>query len=151
MRQARSRALMLMLPLPALAMGAAAPPNHGEIAVTVINLRSDKGLVQACMTKLPSAFPDCGKDPHSHRQTVPAATQVELTFRNVAPGRYAISLLHDENDNGRADRMLGMMPKEGFGFSRDAKIRMGPPSFDAAAFDFDGTTQVINIHMRYLF
>lgn len=145
------RSLVLALPLSTLAMGGAAPPNRGEVAVTVIDLRSDKGLVQACMTRLPSAFPDCSKDPKSYRQTVPAASQVELTFRNVAPGRYAISLLHDENDNGRADRMLGMMPKEGFGFSRDAKVRMGPPSFDSAAFDFDGTTQVINIHMRYMF
>ena len=130
---------------------AATPPNHGEIAVTVTDLRNTKGVVRVCMTTDPKAFPDCRKDPKSLRQTVPAAERVELMFRNVTPGRYAISLLHDENENGRADRVMGMMPKEGFGFSRDAKLQMGPPSFQSAAFDFDGSAQVLNIRMRYLF
>lgn len=141
----------IALILPALALSAATPPNHGEIAVTVTDLRSEKGVVLACMTASPKAFPDCDKDPQSYRQTVPASDEVHLMFRNVTPGHYAISLLHDENDNGRADRVLGMMPKEGFGFSRDAKLRMGPPSFKSAAFDFDGTARAMNIRMRYLF
>jgi len=141
----------LILTAAASTLGAATPLNHGEIAVTVTDLRNAKGVVHACMTTDPKAFPDCDKDPQSFRQTVPAADQVHLMFRNVAPGHYAISLLHDENDNGRADRVMGMMPKEGFGFSRDAKLRMGPPSFQSAAFDFDGSARVMNIRMRYLF
>lgn len=145
------RASAITLALGAAVLGAATPPNHGQIAVTVTDLRSAKGVVLACMTTQPKAFPDCDKDPHSYRQTVPAAGEVHLMFRDVAPGHYAISLLHDENDNGRADRVLGMVPKEGFGFSRDAKLRMGPPSFQSAAFDFDGTARALNIRMRYLF
>ena len=61
-----------------------------------------------------------------------------------------MALLHDENGNGKADRALGMMPKEGFGFSRDAKVRMGPPSFDSAAFDYSGDARVLRIKMRYM-
>lgn len=140
-----------MLAAAAMVLCAATPPNRGELAVTVTDLRNTKGVVRVCMTSDPKAFPDCRKDPKSLRQTVPAAERVELMFRNVAPGHYAISLLHDENENGRADRALGMMPKEGFGFSRDAKLRMGPPSFQSAAFDFDGSAQVLNIRMRYIF
>ena len=36
------------------------------------------------------------------------------------------SLLHDENENSKLDTML-KIPKEGFGFSRNPAIRMGPP------------------------
>lgn len=128
----------------------ATPPQHGQIAVTVTDLRSAKGLVRACLTAQPKAFPDCSKDPAAHTASVAAAKRTELKFDGVKPGRYAISVLHDENSNGKADRVLGMMPKEGFGFSRDAPVRMGPPKFDKAAFDFSGEAQSLTVKMRYM-
>ena len=132
------------------ALPAATPPKAGEITVTVTDLRSTKGVVRACMTANPAIFPRCREDPTSYRVVVPAAGQVELVFTGVKPGRYAVALLHDENGNGKADRALGMMPKEGFGFSRDAKVQMGPPKFENAAFDYAGTATSLTIQMRYL-
>ena len=58
--------------------------------------------------------------------SVSARSDMVLEFTDVPPGTYAIALLHDENGNGRADRVL-MVPREGFGFSRNAPVRMGPP------------------------
>ncbi len=131
----------------ALLLPAATPAS--DVTVTASGLRSEKGVVRACMTADPVRFPRCTGDAASYRVTVPAGATVKLTFRNVAPGRYAIALLHDENANGKADRALSMIPKEGFGFSRDAPVRMGPPKFDAAAFRVDnGSAQ--SIHMRYM-
>lgn len=140
----------LIAALAALPLGAATPPKAGEVAITVTNLRSSEGVVRACMTTNPDIFPRCRQDPASHRTVVPAGEKVELVFSGVKPGRYALALLHDENGNGKADRALGMMPKEGFGFSRDAKVRMGPPSFDSAAFDYTGDARVLRIKMRYM-
>lgn len=131
-------------------LSAAAEPG-AAVRVTVTDLRSSKGLVQACLTADPRAFPDCSRDKAAHTLTVPAAEGVVLDFGRVAPGRYAISLLHDENGNGRADKSLGLIPKEGFGFSRDAPVRMGPPKFAAAAFDVDDEPVAHTIRMRYLF
>jgi len=66
------------------------------------------------------------------------------------PGTYAIALLHDENENDRIDRLLGLVPREGFGFSRDARVSFGPPHFEDAAFDV-GTAEVSQtIRMRYM-
>lgn len=129
---------------------AAAPPEDGEVVIAITQLRSDKGVVRACMTTNPDIFPRCREDPDSHRTVVPAGENIELRFTDVKPGNYAVALLHDENDNGKADRALGMMPKEGFGFSRDAKVRFGPPKFKDAVFDYDGKGEVITIRMRYL-
>ena len=61
-----------------------------------------------------------------------------------------MALLHDENANGKADRAMGMMPKEGFGFSRDAKVKMGPPAFDEAAVEIDRAPRTLPIRMRYI-
>jgi len=113
-------------------------------------MRSSEGIVRACITKDRNTFPNCRKDPAAMRKVVDAGKGVTLTFTGLEAGAYAIALLHDENDNGKADRTLGMMPKEGFGFSRDARVRMGPPSFDDAVFDFDGTDAALTIRMRYM-
>jgi uncharacterized protein (DUF2141 family) len=129
---------------------AAAAPGGTEVRVTVTGLRSDKGLVQACLTPEPRAFPDCSGNSNSHSLTVSAAGEVVLDFERVAPGRYAIALLHDENGNGRADKTLGMIPKEGFGFSRDAPVRMGPPRFADAAFEVNTAPVRQTVRMRYL-
>ncbi len=72
-----------------------------------------------------------------------------IRFTGVKPGDYAIALLHDENDNGKADRTLGMIPREGYGFSRDAKVRMGPPKFRDAVFTHGAEKQSLAIKMRY--
>lgn len=121
-----------------------------ELTVTVSGLRSDHGVVRACLTSDPKRFPRCVGDPSAHRLVAPADAAGTLSFRNVAPGRYAVALLHDENGNGKADRALSMIPKEGFGFSRDAPVRMGPPKFSDAAFTLAAGASVQAIRMRYM-
>jgi len=118
--------------------------------VAVSGLRSSEGQVIACLTSDPAAFPDCEKDPDAIGLAVPAENAALIDFGTVPWGRYAIALIHDENSNGRLDKRL-MFPREGFGFSRDAKLRMGPPSFRAAAFEAEGAQEHQAIRMRYLF
>ncbi|MFC3098407.1 DUF2141 domain-containing protein [Alteraurantiacibacter palmitatis] len=120
-----------------------------RVSVAVTDLRNGQGLVQACLTAFPQHFPDCRDDPQSHRLTVPARANLVLEFDRVSPGTYAVSLLHDENSNGRADRML-MIPREGFGFSRDAPVRMGPPGFDQASFPVGTSPVQKTVRMRYM-
>ena len=127
----------------------ATPAVAGEVVITVTDLRSTKGVVRACMTTREDIFPKCIKDPSSHRTVVPAGEKVEIRFSGVKPGNYAIALLHDENDNGKADRALGMMPKEGYGFSRDAPVKMAPPNFKDAVFTQGEGTNRLTIKMRY--
>ena len=73
-----------------------------------------------------------------------------LRFTGVPPGRYAIALLDDANRNGKADMAL-FLPREGFGFSRDAAVRCGPPMFSAAVFEVGADEVTIPIRMRYMF
>lgn len=133
-------------------LGAAEPagPAAQDVQVTVTGLRSDAGVVRACMTTDPALFPRCGADSRSYRVVAPAGDPLVLDFGPVRPGRYAIALLHDENGNGIADRAAGMIPREGYGFSRDAKVRMGPPAFDKAAFDVGPAPVRQTIRMRYM-
>jgi uncharacterized protein (DUF2141 family) len=142
------RALALALAGGAAALSAA-PAWAGDVVITITDLRSSKGVVRACMTTRADVFPKCAKDPNAHRTVVPAGKTVEIRFTGVKPGEYAIALLHDENDNGKADRALGMMPKEGYGFSRDAPVKMAPPKFTDAVFKLGEGTSRVTIKMRY--
>ncbi|MGC5276295.1 DUF2141 domain-containing protein, partial [Escherichia coli] len=58
-------------------------------------------------------------------------------------------VFYDQNGNGRIDRALFGIPKEGVGFSNDAKIRLAPPKWEEAVFDYDGQEQTIRLKLRY--
>jgi len=120
-----------------------------HVTARITDLRSTKGQILACLTRNPDTFPDCDKDPEAHRLIVPTSKDVELDFGPVAQGRYAVALIHDENANGKLDKAL-IIPREGFGFSRDAPVRMGPPAFDKAAFATGAENTRLTIRMRYL-
>ena len=122
---------------------AATPALAADLRVVITNLRSAEGriLVAVCPEDR-FATADC---PHVGR--APAA-EGAVVVRDVPPGIYAVQAIHDENANDELDRRLGFMPLEGFGFSRDAPLRRGPPDFDDAAIDLrgDGT---ISLSLRY--
>ncbi|HEX8058602.1 MAG TPA: DUF2141 domain-containing protein [Novosphingobium sp.] len=133
-----------------LLTGATVATPEGDVSATVIDLRSSKGEVLACLTTRPDAFPDCNRDPKARTLRMSAARSVVLDFGPVPAGRYAISLFHDENGNGRLDKRL-MIPREGYGFSRNAPVMMGPPRFASAVFAVDAAGHHETIKMRYIF
>ena len=133
----------------AASLASAAAPHTAEVIIAVTDLRSTKGVVRACMTMRADIFPKCIKDVAAFRAVVPANGKVEIRFAGVTPGHYAIALLHDENDNGKADRAMGMMPTEGYGFSRDAPVKMAPPKFKDAVFALGEGASRVTIKMRY--
>jgi len=58
-----------------------------------------------------------------------------FTFNNLASGTYAVSVIYDENKDGKMNSFLGI-PSEAFGFSNNAKGLFGPPPFEKASFQF---------------
>lgn len=81
-----------------------------------------------------------------------AAAQAGLTrviLHGIPPGRYAAQVFLDENRNGKVDRALFGIPKEGVGFSNDARIGLGPPKWADAVFTYGGGTQTIRLNLRY--
>ena len=68
------------------------------------------------------------------------------TFTNVPEGTYAISLYHDENDNGKMDTNIFGAPKEDYGCSNNARGFMSAPKWDDAKFKVTtNTKQIINL------
>lgn len=129
-------------------MLAGATQPTADISATITNLRSTKGRILACLTMRADKFPACENDPTARSLIVPA-TEGKIHFGAVPAGNYAIAVIHDENSNGKLDKRL-IIPREGFGFSRDAPVMMGPPSFSAAVFAVGTAAERLTIKMRYL-
>ena len=138
----------LMVLAPANAPASALAPT-GSLSITVDGLRSARGMIRVCVTANPRAFPDCSRDAAARTASIAAANGAVLDFQHLVPGRYAVSLLHDENANGKVDKFL-MIPTEGYGFSRNASVRFGPPSFSAAAVEIGASALRTRIRMRYM-
>ena len=131
----------MIAPLPPVVVQASGAPI--EIAVTGVRNAAGRVHVDICPQAL--FLKDC---PWSGEAPARAGVTI-VTIRNVPPGRYAAQGTHDENENGKVDRGLFGIPKEGVGFSNDAKIRMGPPRFGEAAFDHGPAPQHITFKFRY--
>jgi len=127
-------------------VSAASPPNSVEIQIE--NVRSIRGQIHACATRTSRHFPDCSKDPHALRQSVRAGTPA-IRFSGFVPGRYAVTLIHDENANRRLDMFLGI-PREGFGFSRNPVVRFGAPRFSQVDIALDAGFTRATVRMQYL-
>ncbi len=69
----------------------------------------------------------------------------QVVFKNVPKGVYAISFIHDENDNGKMDTNFLGIPKEDYGCSNNARGTMGPPKWKDAKFELNTTNKIIDI------
>jgi uncharacterized protein (DUF2141 family) len=58
-----------------------------------------------------------------------------VVLKNLKPGKYAFKYFHDENDDEKLNTNVIGMPKEGYGFSNNAKGTFGIPSFDKMVFE----------------
>lgn len=140
----RAAPIWALAALPLLTANTPSP----TVEVSVTGLRNMKGQLLVCLTTNPKAFPDCSKDKTSVRMAV--RTENAGNFRITAPatGTYAIAVVHDENSNNKMDVAI-FLPREGFGFSRNPTITVGPPSFKSASFAVAGDTHQ-TIRMKYM-
>ena len=69
-----------------------------------------------------------------------------VTFTDVAPGIYAISLFHDKNNNNQMDFEPNGMPKEMYGVSNNV-MSYGPPQWSDAKFEVGSEPIEMEIRM----
>lgn len=137
----------LILMDPGVVAGQASCPG---IHVTISNIRNTIGTVDCALFDSPNGFP---RDVlHSAMRLVVMKvpnSEARCDFQGIPSGTYALVVLHDENMNGKIDTNWLGVPKEGYGFSNDAKAAFRAPSFTDASFVYDGTTLDLTITLRY--
>ncbi|MFO6420495.1 DUF2141 domain-containing protein [Hylemonella sp. W303a] len=121
------------------------PTIAADLVVEVEGLRGTQGVVSVGLFDTAESFP---QQVLTGLRTPADKPVVEVVFRNLQPGRYAVSAYQDENGNLQLDRGLFGIPKEPYGFSRDARGTAGPPEFRDARFDLGADGARIRVKLR---
>jgi len=85
----------------------------------------------------------------AYSASVPAqAGETTVLVKDVPPGTWAVLAYQDENGNNELDRNLIGIPSENYGFSRDARGKFGPPSFEDAAIEVGEAPATATVRLR---
>ncbi len=117
-----------------------------QLVVAISNVKNLEGNVAVGLYNTESSFmksPFLGKSVKAEKGTM------EVVFEGVPVGTYAISVMHDANENGKLDYRTSGIPKEGFGFSNNVLSKLGAPKFEKAKFQLTDNAK-IQIALRYI-
>ncbi len=123
----------------------------GTLTIEVAGLREIKGQVCVSVFNSSQGFPTQGANAVRKQCVKTTDRQVTIQFKGLPAGTYAVAVLHDENNDGQANRNALGIPTEGFGFSQNPRIVAGPPKFSDAAVLVAGRNTEVQIQLQYLF
>jgi uncharacterized protein (DUF2141 family) len=119
----------------------------GDLIIHVTGIRGDAGNIRFALHNDPAAFPE-GED-YAGDEVIAKSGKLTTVFKDLPPGAYALAIHHDENGDEEMNTMLFGIPKEGYGFSNDARVIFDPPDFAAAAFEVKPEGAEITLSVRY--
>ena len=126
---------------------AVASGQAATLHVTVEKIRNDAQPVRVLLFNTPDSFPDEALCFKSHATRALEGTAV-VEFADLDPGHYAIMAYHDENEDNRLNRVLGMWPSEGYGLSLNPLV-MGPPTFQETSFELPPRGLSVTLSLQY--
>jgi uncharacterized protein (DUF2141 family) len=124
--------------------------NDDGIELIISNIRSQEGLIRIGLFDSETGYPDKPLVSYSLAKDTLQSGQLRLFIPLKQSRAIGLSILDDENGNGKMDYVFNIKPKEGFGFSNNPPIkgRKAPP-FDQTSFSFPGGKVLINVSMVY--
>jgi uncharacterized protein (DUF2141 family) len=121
------------------------------LTIVVSGLHNTKGQVLLYVWNGPDGFPKNGSKRYLFL-TLDATKAVNgrvTASVEIAPGTYAVTAVHDENQNGRMDTNFLGIPTEGYGASNNVITHFGPPKFQESSFELDASGHTAAILIRY--
>lgn len=122
--------------------------QNAQIIINASNFRNSNGIAHFSLFNQSKGFPDKHKFAHVTASVPIIDNQASVTFENVSFGEYAVSVLHDENNNYKMDVNFVGIPKEGFGISNNYKSEKNKPEYNKAKISLRGN-MTVDIRMVY--
>ncbi len=139
---------MRRLPLIAcfIASACCAPCIAADLDITLTDIRAQTGIIKLAVVDGPVGWDGKAK-PVQATGAPPAGETQHFTLKDLAPGRYAVMVTHDENGNGKLDSNALGMPIEGYGFSNNPRV-MRKPTWDETVFEIGAEDVAITVELR---
>jgi len=135
----------LLILLPAVTL------NAQDVEVVITGIRAEKGQIVIGVFKDNESFRK--EESFLEKRFVKNGIsngEMRVKF-TLEPGIYGLSLLDDENSDGKMEYNFARLPKEGFGFSDYYHTGLTRPKFDSFKFSIDQSRKrTITVRIRYL-
>ena len=122
------------------------------LEVEVTNVRSQKGHLLVSIFNSPDHFPKKAlkkwRDIRIKKEKIKNNILI-FNIDSLPSGKYAIALMDDENDSGEMEYTKLGIPREGFGFSNNAKPILSCPPYKKCQFELKEGKNKITIKTRY--
>lgn len=123
--------------------------DSGNLTIQVNGLLHERGKVIANLFREGDNVMKI-KTAYLHAQGKIGDKKAQFVFQNLKYGKYAVTVFHDENDNGILDHNIFRIPAEPLGFSNGFQMGLfsGLPSFEKLQFDFEPGADAIAITLK---
>ncbi|MGB4654856.1 MAG: DUF2141 domain-containing protein [Bacteroidales bacterium] len=109
--------------------------NLGKVEINFTNLKNNDGvLFIALYESSPNRFNSSNLTFKKGCAEINKDNTAKFVFENITPGKYAVAVLHDANNDGKMNSNVIGLPKEGFGFSTNPKVLTRSPRMDECEF-----------------
>lgn len=124
-----------------MALAASAFAQAATLEVEITDIRSTEGQLMVAVHASAEGW-DGKAAPAAAQLHAPSGDSALLRFEGLAPGSYAVQVMHDQNGNGELDSNFMGMPIEGYGFSNNPEV-MRKATFEEARVEVgEGETRI---------
>ena len=118
--------------------------TKSDLTIIIENISNNNGQLIVGIYNSEASFL---KKPLIRKKVRIVNNRVELIIKDVEYGEYAISIVHDENNNNKIDFHFYGPPSEKTAASNNAKSSFGPPKWEDAKFLINKDVTSVNIKM----
>jgi len=111
------------------------------LTVVLDGLASDAGTAAVALYDSPAAYQTLAEPVRKARLEI-VDRQCTWTVEGLPHGDYAVTAYHDLDGDGELDKGAFGIPSEPYGFSNDARGKLGPPSWKAVRVSLTGDTRL---------
>ena len=125
--------------------------DYTNLTVRVEGISKAVGMIGVSLFNSPKGYPTRIEHAYESQwiELEVGQTSIDGEFEGIPFGKYAVSVVHDENGNKRLDMGPMGFPTEGVGFSNGQKIVMSVPKFSNSTISLTEMSQNIVIKLDY--
>ena len=121
-----------------------------NLTIEFENIRNNKGVVFVTLFETKETWLDEDLEYYQFIFSKENVRNNKLTVSidSINSGYYGIAILDDEDEDGEMQNNFIGFPREGFGFSRNVRVRLFKPKFEECVLEIKNDT-TINISIQY--
>ena len=125
-------------------------PEQATLVVEVQGVRNGRGQLRVGVFDDSTGFPT-ERNRALLWRSIPADAAERSSTVSLPPGRYAVVVLHDENENKQIDKGLFGIPKEGYGVTNNPMPKRRAARYAEAEIEVPAEGRRVEVKIQYSF